>query len=171
MSSRSIVHDLRLFAIPLTFFFSPNARASGFHCEHQSVGADPVLLCSDDGADAGDAVARVSLRKMPRWGIHAGLTVVDLCVTRGSQLRLKVDDGFLVDAKSDLKQTSDRPGERCERRYCTDENHFYSLFVNSIPIPVGWASISFWLGYQHRSFSIRCDAVISQTEIDGGPGL
>ncbi|NBW81245.1 hypothetical protein EBR21_05775 [bacterium] len=171
MSSRSIVNDLRFFVISVAFGFSLCARADGFHCEHQPGGVEPVLLCSDDGASAGDSIARVSLRKMPRWGIHAGLTVVDVCLDHVDQPGQKLDDGFQIDAKSDLKLNSGNPVAKCERRFCTDEYRLHSFSVNSIPFPVGWTSISFWLGYQHRSFSIRCDALIPQTEFHEGAGL
>ncbi|MEN9825772.1 MAG: hypothetical protein RI953_1517 [Pseudomonadota bacterium] len=171
MSSRSIVHDLRFLTIPLTFCFIPFARADGFRCEHQSGGVEPVLICSDDGVNAGDAIARVFLRKMPRWGVHAGLTVVDLCVERVGLSDPKKDDSFQIDGSSDLKKASNPSAPQCERRYCTDVKRLHSFSVNSVPFPVGWTSISFWLGYQHRSFSIRCDALVSNTEIDGGAGL
>ncbi|MFZ9520198.1 MAG: hypothetical protein ACO3A4_06945 [Silvanigrellaceae bacterium] len=168
MSSRSIVHRSLFLLFPMSFCFNPSARADGFQCAHKPGGIEPVLICSDDNLSPDGSVAHVSLRKMPRWGIHAGLTVVDLCVVPANRAGIKNDNGFVIDVQSDPKSINAQPDRHCERRYCTDRNRLHSFAVNSIPFPVGWTSVSFWLGYQHKSFSIHCDALISHQEADEG---
>lgn len=159
MTRHSVVDSLRWFLIPLSAVFSSPAWAEGFHCQHQTDGADAALVCSDDSGSSGDSVASVALRKMPRWGVHAGLTVIDVCIGPASSLSGRIDDAVKVD---DILQPKFAfAGARvCERRYCTDVRKEFSLFINSIPFPIGWTAVSFWLGFEKRSFSIRCDQLV-----------
>jgi uncharacterized protein YbdZ (MbtH family) len=160
MLFRSNVDPLWMFACVLAFCVSADAQGNAFKCRHQTQGATPVLVCSDDGSPLQTTVAQVVLRKMPRWGVHAGLTVVDFCVS--SRRSEQTDSSIRVDLDYGLsaKVPSDDPANVCERRYCTDEKRQFSLFINSIPIPAGWTIVSFWLGYQNRSFSIQCNELL-----------
>jgi hypothetical protein len=95
------------------------------------------------------------MRKMPAWGSHAGLTIIDFCLKplgtgKSDDVALKVFDGKAIDQKN-------RPSGACKRRYCTDKKRAFAFLLNGLPFPVGWSVISFKLGIQAQSFSISCD--------------
>lgn len=164
--SHSVVLNLRLVLFGILLILRPVGLGRGFECEHQTSGVEPVLVCSDEGSGAEDHVARVALRKMPRWGSHAGLTLIDFCLIPRAAVGSRFDDHLKFDSPQlDPKSSSNGPSGACERKYCTDVNRAHSVFVNSIPFPVGWTSVSFWLGYRNQSFSIHCDELIDESEI------
>lgn len=162
MMCRSVVESFRLSLISLVSgcFFVSSAWAEGFQCQHQTGGVEPTLVCTDDSGVGYDTAAMVSLRKMPRWGAHAGLTVIDLCLVPKSRLDPSMYHSPKIDDPAQLKLPLQLLTKNCERRYCTDERHDFSLLINSVPIPIGWTAVSFWLGYQQSSFSIRCDSLV-----------
>lgn len=145
---------------------SPSAFADAFRCDHQVSAPVPVLVCTDQAARAEDRSAWVTLRKMPAWGTHAGLTIIDLCL---KDVKGKDNDAIpklSVDASADdvKKVTS---GD-CKRRYCTDKKRAFSFLINSFPFPVGWTAISFQFGLQTQSFSISCDEFTDSISGQGG---
>ncbi len=165
MMCHSVVLNLRWIAFAVVVFLSSEGFAAGFQCEHQTGGVEPALICSDAGTGDGDLVARVAMRKMPRWGIHAGLTVIDFCLMPRSEMSPSVNDAVTLGDTVSPKSSKVSQLGSCQRRYCTDVKHEHSFFLNTVPFPIGWTSVSFWLGYQYRSFSVRCDALVEETEI------
>lgn len=159
MSCPSVVDSLRWLFIPISVVVCSPALADGLSCRHVGDGAPPSLVCSDESDTGSDKIAWVSLRTMPRWGIHAGLTVIDLCLVPRSAAG-KSDDLVWHGDDVKAKPFQSGPMTTCERRYCTDVRRDFSLLINSVPIPVGWTAVSFLLGYQHHDFSIRCDAIV-----------
>lgn len=145
---------------------SPSALADAFRCEHQLSAPVPILSCTDQNSAGTGQSAWVTLRKMPAWGTHAGLTIVDLCLKD----ELNSDDGRIpklaVDAPpDDLKKVTTG---NCKRRYCTDKKKAFSFLMNSFPFPIGWTAISFQLGFQTQSFSISCDEFTETIDGRGG---
>jgi hypothetical protein len=165
MMSHSVVLNLRLVASFFLIGVQTEGFARGFQCEHQTSGVEPALICSDEGSGTGEHVARVSLRKMPRWGIHAGLTVIDFCLIPRAVAGAVVDDSVKIDSPMNPKAADFVPTGSCERKYCTDVNRLNSFFVNTVPIPIGWTSVSFWLGYRNQSFSVQCQELKEESEI------
>jgi hypothetical protein len=35
----------------------------------------------------------------------------------------------------------------------------FSIAVNALPIPIGWLSVSLWIGYQYRHFEVGCESL------------
>jgi hypothetical protein len=166
MLSHAFVLDRRLPVLAALLFFRPETHAGGFQCEHQTAGAEPALVCTDTDSGGGDHVAHVSLRKMPRWGRHAGLTLIDFCLLPRAFAQPEFPSVIRFDAPAtDPKSKGSGPAAACSRKYCTDVNQSYSVLVNSIPFPVGWTAVSFWLGYSNQSFSIQCNEILDETEI------
>ncbi|MEY3904023.1 MAG: hypothetical protein RL189_3329 [Pseudomonadota bacterium] len=163
MSCLSVVDSLRWLIIPISAVVCSPALADGLNCRHVGDSALPSLVCSDESNSDSDKVAWVSLRTMPRWGIHAGLTVIDLCMVPRSS-GAQSDDIVLQNDDVKLKSFQSGSGKSCERRYCTDVRRDFSLLINSVPIPIGWTAVSFWLGYRNHDFSIRCDAIVKDSQ-------
>lgn len=163
MSCLSVVDSLRWFFIPLSIAVCLPALADGFTCRHAVGGAPPSLVCSNELDTGSDKVAWVSLRTMPRWGIHAGLTVIDFCLVPRS-VKDNSHDILVHDDNVHSKILQSGSLQSCERRYCTDVRRDFSLLINSVPIPVGWTAVSFWLGHRFHDFSIRCDAILQDTQ-------
>jgi hypothetical protein len=131
------------------------AVADPFRCQHQAAAPVPVLTCSDSGSSDQPHSAWVTLRKMPAWGTHAGLTIIDLCLKDNDSSGVGKLPVLSVDAPAnELKSLL---SGNCKRRYCTDKKKAFSFLLNSFPFPVGWTAISFQLGIQTQSFSITCD--------------
>ncbi|MEN9809441.1 MAG: hypothetical protein RLZZ488_1008 [Pseudomonadota bacterium] len=163
MSCMSVVDSLRWLFIPLTVVVCSPALADSLSCRHVGEGVPPSLVCSDESDAGSDKVALVSLRTMPRWGIHAGLTVIDLCLVPRSFDSPSADLVLIDDLK--LKAFQSASIKSCERRYCTDVRRDFSLLINSVPIPIGWTAVSFWLGYRNHEFSIRCDEILQVSQL------
>ncbi|NBO38620.1 hypothetical protein EBU99_08560 [bacterium] len=162
MKSHSIVAPRCRWILPLFFMlYSQVSTAGAFNCEHLSEGPEPALVCNDAATATGDFTAWVTLRKMPAWRTHAGLTIIDLCLRNLQQYPLSSQPKLIVDPPQKSKASAG-PGEICERRYCTDKKHAFSFFINSIPFPIGWTAVSFRLGFDQQSFSITCDELSSE---------
>lgn len=131
------------------------AVADPFRCQHQTAAPVPVLTCSDAGSSTQPQSAWVTLRKMPAWGTHAGLTIIDLCLRENTNSGGVKSSVLSVDAPAN--ELKNLMSGNCKRRFCTDKRKAFSFLLNSFPFPVGWTSISFQLGIQTQSFSITCD--------------
>lgn len=127
---------------------------ASFSCEHQVDAPVPVLACKSTLDPSSDSEAWISLRKMPAWGTHAGLTIVDLCLENKYVSHAQNEPSLIVSQKY---SQDDLPGRECTRRYCTDKKSAFSFFINSIPFPIGWAMVRFRFGAETQSFSISCD--------------
>ena len=149
----------------------PQARADVFQCEHQGTGPEPALVCKDSGIQSGSGSARVTLRKMPAWGTHAGLTIIDVCLDEVAPDNKAQADAFFVVEPSPVQGLSEPTTHNCKRRYCTDKKRAFLFMINSIPVPIGWSVVSFRLGKKSQSFSISCDELRqSDLELEGeGP--
>ncbi|MEN9529998.1 MAG: hypothetical protein RI932_1871 [Pseudomonadota bacterium] len=142
--------------------------AEVFQCDHQTSAPVPALVCSDRQSTDTSHAAWVSLRKMPAWGSHAGLTIIDFCLKpegtgKSDGASLTVFNGSPLDPKF-------QPEGSCKRRYCTDKKRAFAFLLNGLPFPVGWSVISFKLGIQTQSFSISCDELSDAVESNTAGG-
>ena len=149
----SFIFILPLIEAAFALSGGPNALAS-FNCEHTIDAPVPVLACKSVSDQNNVDDAWISLRKMPAWGTHAGLTIVDLCLAKTvDQDHIKLPSLIVSQNVIDEPTT----GRNCLRRYCTDKKRAFSFFINSIPFPIGWTMIRFRFGREAQSFSISCD--------------
>lgn len=143
-----------------------SASAGDFQCQHLTQGDDSTLVCSDNSNDGSGSVGWVSLRKMPGWNAQAGLTLIDFCLVPKIQEPPDFEKGVQKEPSQGPDEIQidklqlETPTKNCQRRYCTDQKNQFSLLINGIPIPIGWSFVSFWIGYQHQSFSIHCESVL-----------
>jgi hypothetical protein len=105
------------------------------------------------------APVRVLFRKMPAWNGNSDLLLIDMCryspeafALVEQQLAIS-DDGKLPAHDPRLRPFS------CVRRYCTQKMDSFSIAVNALPIPIGWLSVSLWIGYQYRHFEVGCESL------------
>lgn len=131
------------------------ASAEVFQCEHQTSAPIPALVCSDQQTTDTSYAGWVSLRKMPGWGTHAGLTIIDFCLRPLDSGKVE-DASLVVYDSASVNQKYLRIGD-CKRRYCTDKKKAFAFFLNGLPFPLGWSVVSFRLGIQTQSFAISCD--------------
>ncbi|MEY4065360.1 MAG: hypothetical protein RIR26_1568 [Pseudomonadota bacterium] len=140
-----------------SFISAERARADVFQCEHQGAGPQPALVCKDSGAPSKQGNAWVTLRKMPAWDTHAGLTIIDICLNENDDDAKPDDDTLFLGEPPALKGLSGTTARSCKRRYCTDKKKAFLFMLNTIPVPVGWSVVSFRIGKKSQSFSISCD--------------
>lgn len=139
------------------------ASADVFNCEHHLSAPVPVLICTDQSSSPSGQSAWVTLRKMPAWGTHAGLTIIDLCLRDDGTSQGGLEPTLVV---NDYLKTP--LAGSCKRRYCTDKKKAFSFLLNSFPFPVGWTAIKFKLGAETQSFSISCDEFRDSAELQQG---
>lgn len=158
MRSRSLGVFLLMVSCALASLSSAEwALADGFQCKHSGGGPQPALLCQYSGSEPSQANALVTLRKMPAWGTHAGLTIIDVCSYVNHNDSQEDEVQFVVGDPSVVSHSSDHGAEICKRRYCTDKKRSFLLMLNSVPVPIGWSVVSLRLGKKNQSFSIACD--------------
>jgi hypothetical protein len=158
MRSRSLGVFLLMVSCALASLGSAEwALADGFQCEHSGGGPQPALLCQYSGSEPSPLNASVTLRKMPAWDTHAGLTIIDVCSHVDPSDRKDDEVHFAFGDPSVVSHPSGRGAGFCKRRYCTDKKRSFLLMLNSVPVPVGWSVVSFRLGKKNQSFSIACD--------------
>lgn len=132
----------------------------------QEIGAH--LSCTSASVGMGTTV---SFRRISSWSGNAGMTLIELCSQNLETIEGKVQQvgdikylaipGQYVEGELGPSE-SDRS---CIRRYCTQVSDSFSIFVETVPIPI---SPFFWLGgaigISNSEFAITCKAI----EVNGG---
>lgn len=116
-------------------------------------------------------LSEVIFRRMPAWGVNAGLVVIDICRTIDPKTHPNID-------KSSPYSWQELPAEeqqqnvpllepRCLRRWCTDDYSYFNFSVNALAVyipPNFIAGVSFAISGEH--FAVSCQTVSSAARED-----
>ena len=160
------------FGVPLAAWWLVLGATQVFadiNCENQvneEIGAH--MQCAATNADLGTTV---SFRRIASWSGNAGMTLVEICSRDLNEIGGKVEqvDGvkyLSIPAQLDHSGFDYPPlGKSCVRRYCSQDIDSFSIFVETVPIPI---TPVFWLGgaigFSNAHFAITCDSI----EVHGG---
>jgi hypothetical protein len=164
-----LVKQLGLPLVVLTLAASANQARAEIKCENTtSEELGPHLECVGDRAFTGTTVA---FRRIPGWSGNAGMTLIELCSAHvdeiiGSVTQTEGVKYTSIPVQGESAELNPQLPERtCYRRYCTQDIGNFSLFIETVPIPI---TPVFWLGgavgFSQAHFSITCDPI----EIQGG---
>lgn len=146
-----------LYTVPLWLCYNGQALAS-IVCQDSQMPV-PGMTCGTTGTGG---FTEVTFRKVPSWGGHAGMVLIDMCRIPDPVLQKPFEPGkeYYVETKDggdNSKVVQSEPGLGCIRRYCTEDINHFSFFLSGVPIPIGPAfSLAISVGFSKTSFEIRC---------------